>query len=206
MLPKKSLNKKEIAIFYSQLLMQRESEGGTPEETEAFLKHLNISLGNIGEEMPFSSCHGNLPEFNLFQETTIKKMLAIEKELYLFGYDGGLIMFEEAVREFFQLEHKYLLELEKDDAAFFETFQNEYLLKYGELFFKGALNVLKAPALPSHNLLLYTAHGLCYSNTLYQLYTYLYENASKVRKRTIQSIMQKQGVTVKDLKKCSRMK
>lgn len=196
----------EIREYCEQLLKENENAGKSPKETLALQRRVSVILSALGDEMPFFSCQDEFIEFNLLQENTAEKLLAMEKDLYAYGNDAGLNIFREAIAEFFQMEKENLLELEKKDTVFYRTFQDNYLLTYGESLFEGVAEHLQELGVPSTPMLLHFEQGICYSNTLYPLYTFLYEDASKERKRAIQSIMQKQGVTIKDLKKCSRMK
>lgn len=196
----------EIREYCYQLVKDSEKDGVSPQEAVAIKRRAHVMLSALGDEMPFLSCKDEFIEFNLLQENTVENLLAIEKDLYEYGNDAGQNIFREAIAEFFQLENKNLIELEKKDTIFFKTFRDNYLLTQGESLFEGVAEYLQEIGVPSTPQLLRFEQGECYSNSLYSLYTYLYEDASKERKRAIQSIMQKQGVSVKDLKKCSRMK
>ena len=191
----------EIREYSYQLVKDSEKDGVSPQEAVAIKRRAHVLLSALGDKMPFLSCKDEFIEFNLLQENTAEKLLAIEKDLYEYGNDAGQNIFREAIGEFFQLEKENLVELEKEDTIFFKTFRTQ-----GEALFEGVAEHLHELGLPSTPQLLRFEQGECYSNALYPLYTYLYEDASKERKRAIQSIMQKQGVSVKDLKKCSRMK
>lgn len=201
------MSETEVREYSYQLLKDSdEKEGISPQEAVGIKRRAHVLLNALGDEMPFLSCKDEFIKFDLLQENTAKRLLAIEKDLYEYGNDAGQNIFREAIADFFQLENEKLVEMEKEDTIFFKTFRNNYLLTHGESLFEGVAEYLQELGVPSTPQLLRFEQGQCYSNSLYPLYTYLYEDASKERKRSIQSIMQKQGVSVKDLKKCSRMK
>ena len=162
--------------------------------------------GDGKDDRPFIPSSEELIEFDLLQNTTTEKLLAMEKELYKYGLTAGVTIFKEAINDFFYLERENLLKMESEGAIFFDTFRNNHLLNYGDSFFMEIAGDLYFQGVPSKPVLFHSMYGSYPSNTLYPLYTTLYEDASKTRKREIQSIMQLEGITVKDLKKFSRMK
>lgn len=177
-------------------------KGGSPEEKRARLIKVNNVLSLFGDEIPFVSCREDFEEFNLLQTTTTDKLMDLEIELHCYGNEAGLTIFKEAIKDFFFFEEEILFELEKEGAAFWEIFRNKYLLKYAESIFID----ISLEWIPDLSMPIGTLNGQCYSSYVYQLYTLLYKDASKERKRNIQSILQKRGLTVKDLKKASRIK
>jgi len=199
-------NAEEIREYCDQLLKENEKEGKSPKETLALQRRVNVILSALGDEMPFLTCQDEFVEFKLLQENTAEKLFDMEKDLYEYGNDAGLNIFRAAITELFKVEKEDLLEMEKKGAVFFNSFRDDYLLTYGESLFEDVAEYLQEQGVPSPPVLLHNVHGVCYSNTLYPLYTFLYEDASKERKRAIQSILQQHGITVKDLKKCSRVK
>lgn len=177
------------------------------QEALALYHDIQAALKGVGKDnRPFISCSEEITEFDSLQKTTTEKLLAMEKELYKYGLDAGVIIFKEALHEFFYLERENLLEMESEGTVFFDTFRNNHLLDYGQSFFSQVAEYFYFQGIPSKPELLHSTYGSYTSNTLYPLYTFLYEDASKERKRAIQSILQQHGITVKDLKKCSRVK
>lgn len=177
------------------------------QEALSLYHDIQAALKGVGKDnRPFISCSEEMIEFDLLQKTTTEKLLAMEKELYKYGKDAGVIIFKEALHEFFYLESENLLEMESEGTVFFDTFRNNHLLDYGQSFFLQVAEYFYFQGIPSKPELLHSTYGSYTSNTLYPLYTFLYEDAPKERKRAIQSILQQQGITVKELKKCSRVK
>lgn len=176
-------------------------------EVLAHYKTINSLLNKVlAENIPFVSSYKKIPEFSLLQDPTTQKLLAIEKKLYDYALDAGLTIFKKGIQDFFLLERETLLKMENEGLVFFDTFCSKYLLNYGQSFFKEVAEQLQEKGIPTQPELLHVEMGSCYSNKLYPLFTYLYEDAPKEKKRAIQSTLQQHGITVKDLKKCSRMK
>ncbi|WP_282020860.1 hypothetical protein [Planomicrobium okeanokoites] len=184
-----------------------EDEEYDPKEVLAHYKTLNTLLNQVvAENIPFVSSYKKFPEFSLLQESTIQRLLEIEKKLYDYALDAGLSIFKKGIKDFFLFESENLLEMESEGLAFFDTFRYKHLLNHGQYLFKEVAEQLQDEGIPSQPELLHVYMGSCYSNKLYPLYTYLYEDAPKEKKRAIQSTLQQHGITVKDLKKCSRVK
>lgn len=196
----------EIRINFNKLLQENEENGGSPEETSKLKRRMFETLANFGDEIPYLSYRDEIKEFDWLQETTVEALIKIEKQLYDCGYGAGMRIFKEALQELVQLQKDVLQEMERDLPGLIENFRHQYLLKYAEEILVGIAEVFDDYGIPTTQTPLDTMYGPIYSNKVYKFYSYMYENAPKENKRTIQSAMQKFGITTKDLKKSSRAK
>ena len=195
----------EMRFTFDKLLKENEEKGGSSKETSILKRRLARALSIFGDEIPYLSFRPEIKEFEWLQETTVQELIKIEEQLYLYGYDAGTGIFEQASRDLFQTEKNVLLELEQDQSIFVETFRHQYLLPHGEAVLNESAEVFQEFGIPFTRPTFDTTYGVIYSNTVYKLYTYLYENAPKENKRKIQSMLQKRGITTKDLKRNSHV-
>lgn len=202
-----SLQEQETLAICRQLILENEQNGGSPEETARIKQTVDLMLNvTFGIDMPFYSSESVLKEFRSFQPATVNQLLKIEEGLFEAGDEAGTGIFKDALAEFLQLEKDQLLVLEKEETLFLTTFRNEYLMKHAERLFEEIAEFFNEMGISTKPHPINTIMGQIQSNSVYPLYTHLYESATKEQKRTLQSLLQKRNVTLKSLKKASQVK
>ena len=201
------LHEQETLAVCTQMILENERNGGSPEETARIKQTVHLMLNQtFGIDIPFQSSKGILNYFGLFQSATINQLLKIEEDLYDAGDEAGAGIFKDALTEFIQLEKDQLLVLEKEEALFLTTFRNEYLMKHAQRLFEEIAEFFNEMGISAKPHPINTIMGQIQSNSVFPLYTHLYESATKEQKRTLQSLLQKRSITLKDLKKSSQVK
>ena len=202
-----SLQEHETLAICRQLILENEQNGGSPAETARIKQTVDLMLNEtFGIDMPFYSSENVLKEFGSFQPATTNLLLKIEEGLFEAGDEAGACIFKDALTEFLQLEKDQLLVLEKEETLLFITFRNEYLMKHAERLFQEIAEFFNEMGISAKPHPINTCMGQIQSNSVYPLYTHLYESATKEQKRTLQSLLQKRSITLKDLKKSSQVK
>lgn len=203
------LSSKDVDILTksAEMISASKQKGVSPKERREVRRQASLMLQEaFGLDMPLAPSREEFEEFKWLKPSPTERLLKIEKELHQLGNEAGNYLFKDALTEFFSMGKDELLEIEKDTAAFMKTFRTNYLTKYGEVLLEEIVQFFDQEGLQLTPTIMHLRQGQFHSNTVYPLYTYLYDISSREGKQSMQSILQKYKITETDLKECCRIK